>query len=132
LAALFPAGNKIVTFAHFCQKPRNFRWIILEVCVHGDDQITFGGRKCCCQGASLAKIATMPQANDARVALGRALNRLPGPVTRSIVDEDNLEIYGFLTQHLYDRINEWANIALFIHRRNYHAQGQPPSGQLTR
>src|SRR5262245_12398644 len=62
-----PAADNVVAFAEFCYECRNLGRIVLEVPIHGDDNLSLSEIESGLKSGRLAKIPPQPDRNDAGI-----------------------------------------------------------------
>ena len=91
LAVLFPAGNDIV--ALFLDHPVQFRDLVrgvLQVRVHGDDDVAFRRREALVQGGGLAIVSAEGDAVDSGILLRQGADGVPGTIGGAVVHHQDL------------------------------------------
>jgi hypothetical protein len=92
LPAPLPPGDEIeVVLLEHRQQAGDLLRVVLEVAVHGHDDLPAAVVEAGRQGRRLAEVAAQAHQLDARVALARPAPALGGGVGRAVVDEDDLE-----------------------------------------
>ena len=91
---------------------------MLQIAIHQDHCITSRCIECCTYGGLFAEIAGKTDAMDPAVILAGLENRLPSPVTGTIVHQDQLKIVADTFQNRHDRCQRQRDLLLFIIKRN--------------
>ncbi len=91
VASFLPTADNIVPFFEPVEKPGDFRRIILEIAVQGENQAASRGLKRGRQRRGFAEVATEADCGDTRVPLGKRKNDAPGTVAATVVNKDELD-----------------------------------------
>src|SRR5829696_8985352 len=83
LTPLLPTRHQIESFVELGQKTRDFRGIVLEIGIHGEDNLTRCGGEPRCEPPRLPEIPAVSQPDYALIASGKILDNLPSAVGRA-------------------------------------------------
>ena len=92
VAAMFaPAADDVVTLFELSEEVRDFAGVMLQIAVHGKDEVALGVIKASGESGGLTKVAAEFDDEDTAIYGGDLFKKAVGPVARAIVDEDQLE-----------------------------------------
>ncbi len=87
---------------------------MLEVTVHGEDEVSLGMIEACGEGGGLAEVATELDDEDAAVYGSDLLEESVGAIAGAVVDEDQLEGVTDLLHHGLEAVVEGGDIVFFV------------------
>ena len=103
LAFLFPSGHEVI--ALLADHPDHFRNLlggVLQVRVHGHDNLALGGGKALVQGCRFAVIPPERDAVDSGMGVREGADHLPGAVRGAIIHKDYFEGKALFEHNLFD------------------------------
>ena len=131
-AHLAPAGDDVVSLVELFKKSGNVVGIVLQVAVHGQDELARGVVKAGGQGRGLAKVAAQLDDQHAAVDGGNFFKELVGPVVRAVINQDQLKGVVHLLHDLLEPgiedcyvfffIVKWHNNRVFRHVCSFRRQ----------
>ena len=86
-----PAGDDVVALFELGEELGDLVWVVLEVAVHGEDELTPGVVEAGGEGGGLAEVTTELDNEDARIDGGDLFEQAVGAVAGAVVDKDELE-----------------------------------------
>ena len=89
MTPLFPAAYHVIPLIEFGQQRRYFFGVVLQVGVHGDNDVPVRQGESGGQGACLAEIAAQPDNVHDAVSFAQGAQDIPGAVGAAVVDEQN-------------------------------------------
>ncbi len=92
--------------------------VVLQVAVHGEDELARGVVEAGGQGRGLAEVAAQLDDEHAAVDRGDLFEKLVGTVAGAIVDEDQLERVADLLHDLFQARVEGGNVLFFVMEGN--------------
>ena len=109
-----PAADDVVAFRHGAQKLREVLRVVLEITIHGDDDVALGEVKPGLQGGGLAEVSPQPKDRDSRILVADLVQQHARLVAAPIVDEDDFVRLREVIEHLGEaRVKRW-NIFLLV------------------
>src|SRR5271165_4032573 len=85
-----PPADDIESFLDFRDEARDLFRVVLQVAIHGDDDVAARNIKTCLECRGLAEIPAKSDNSYPRIALIDSLKSRRGLVRTTVVDEDNL------------------------------------------
>ena len=85
-----PPADDVVSLFNFGHEGGDLFRVVLQVAIHGDDDVAARGIKACLECRGLAKVPAQDDNFYAGVARVDFVERLQGVVRTAVVDEDNL------------------------------------------
>ncbi len=113
--ALFaPAGHHIVSLFQLFQEVGNLAGIVLQVAVHGQDELARGVVKTCGQSRGLSEVAAQLDHQHAAVHRGNLFQQLVGAVVGPVINQHQLKTVAHLLHHLFQARIQNRHIFFFI------------------
>src|SRR5262249_17532815 len=117
---LAPSGDDVITLFQLFQKIRDLVWIVLQIAVHRQDELTRRVVEACCQRRSLPEIAAQLHYQYAAVHRGNFFQKLVGSVVGAIVNENQFKTVANLLHHLLQAGIQNGYVVLFVVKRNHN------------
>ncbi len=99
-ALLAPAGDDVVALFELFEEVGNVVGIVLQVAVHGENELARGVVETRRQRRGLAEVAAQLDDQHAAIDRGDLFQQLVGAVAGAIVDKDQLKTVAHLLHHL--------------------------------
>src|SRR5204863_6249546 len=112
-----PAADDVVAFRHGDQKLRDILRVVLQVPIHGDNDVALRKVKSGLQGRSLAEVSPQPNDRDSRILLTDLIQELARLVAAPIVDEDDFVRLPETIEHVGEARVKRPNIFLLVVQR---------------
>ena len=87
---------------------------MLQIAVHGQDELARGVVKACRQGRSLAEVAAQLHNQHTAVDSGNLLKQLVGPVVGAVIDEHHFKGFAHLLHNLLEARIENRYVVFFV------------------
>ena len=132
VALAFPSGDKIVSLFELGDQRRNLVGIVLQICIHGDDNVTFnigkGHGECC----ALAIVPSESDRAKARISIVQTIDHFERRIRRSIVNKHHVPPSRCNSvEHGLELTGEFAERLFFVQQRNYHADARIGANVIT-
>ncbi len=109
-----PAADDVVSFFEFGEEVRDLVGVVLEVAVHGEDELTLGVVEAGGEGGGLAEVASKLDDEDARIDGGDLFEQAVGAVTGAVVDEDEFKGVVDLLHDGFEPVVEGGDVLFFV------------------
>ena len=131
-----PAADDVVALFELGEEVGDLVGVVLEVTVHGEDEVTLGVVEAGGEGGGLAEVAAQFDDEDAAVYGGDLFKEAVGPVAGAIVDEDKFEGVANVLHDGLEAVVEGGDVLLFVMERNddrifRHGLNDTPAGFAT-
>ena len=113
-----PAADDVVALFEACDEVGNLFGIVLEVSVHGDDELALRVIEAGGESGGLAEVAAELDDQYAGVDGGYLFEQTIGAVAGTVVDEDELEALANLLHDGLEAVIERGDVLLFVVKRN--------------
>jgi len=113
-----PAADDVVALFKFGEEVGDLVGIVLEIAVHGEDEVALGVVEAGGKGGGLAEVAAELDDENAAVDGGDLFKQAVGPVAGTIVDEDQFEGFADLFHHGLETVVEGGDVFFFVMERN--------------
>ena len=117
--ALAPAADDVVSVGQLLQELGDVVGVVLQVPVHGDDELTLGMVETGGQGGSLAEIAAQLHHYHPAVHGGDLFQQAEGGVAAAIVHEYQLKALAGGFHHSFQTVVKDGDVFLFVVERNH-------------
>ncbi len=117
-----PAADDVISLVHFGQQPGNIGGVVLQVPVHGHDDLPPGMVEAGDHGRGLAIVATEFDGPELGGAGFQPFDDFPGLVPGSVVDENNFVSEGEMARNLENPEKQFLHGLLFIKKRDDDAE----------
>src|SRR3954470_12059267 len=91
VAFLLPTGNQVGPLFEHLDDAGNFRGIILQIGIHGNDELSPATAEAFGKRRGLAAVAPELDALDARIFGGKGLDAGEGAVLATVIDDEDFE-----------------------------------------
>src|SRR5882757_4512886 len=115
---LAPAADDVVTLFELGEEVGDLLRIVLEIAVHGEDEVALGVVEAGGEGGGLAEVAAELDDENAAVYGGDLFKQAVGPVAGTIVDEDQFEGLADLLHYRFETVVEGGDVLFFVMERN--------------
>ena len=109
-----PAADDVVALFEFGEEVGDFVGVVLEVAVHGEDDLALGVVEAGSEGGGLAEVAAELDDEDAAVYGGDLFEQAVGAVAGAVVDEDELEGFADLLHHGLEAVVEGGDVFFLV------------------
>ncbi len=113
-----PAADDVVALFELGEEVGDLVGIVLEIAVHGEDEVALGVIEAGGEGGGLTEVAAQLDDEDARVDRGDLFEQAIGAVARTIVDEDQFEGFADLLHYGLEAVVEGGDVFFFVVERN--------------
>ena len=113
-----PSADNVVPFFQLFQKQRDLARVVLQIAVHGEDELAFGVIEPGCQRRGLAEVAPQLHYEDAAVDGGNLFQQPAGAVVGAVIHKHQLEGIADMLHHLFQTVVERGDVLLFVMERN--------------
>ena len=117
-AMLAPATDDVVAFFQFGEEVGDLVGVVLEIAVHGEDEVALGVVEAGGEGGGLAEVAAELDDENPTVDGGDFFKQAVGAVAGSIVDEDQFEGFADLLHYGFESVVEGGDVFFFVMERN--------------
>jgi hypothetical protein len=112
-----PPAHNVVAFFELGEEAGDLVGIVLQVAVHGKDEVALGVVEAGSEGGGLAEVAAELDDQDTAVYCGDLFEEAVGAVAGSIVDEDQLEGLVDMLHDCLEAVVESGDILFFVMKR---------------
>ena len=117
-ALLAPAGDDVVALFQLFDKVRNLVGVVLQVAVHGEDELARGVIEAGRKRGRLPKIAAQFDHQHAAVDRGNLFQQFVSAVAGAVIDKHQLKAVAHLLHYLLQARIKNGDVLLFIVKRN--------------
>ena len=117
-----PSADDVVSLFNFGHEGGDLFRVVLQVAIHGDDDLAARGIKACLQRRGLAKVPAQGDNSYAGVALIDFVERLQCVVRTAVVDEDNLIRFVEPCHHLSQSHVKWGDVRCLVVERHHNGK----------
>src|SRR5260370_29178424 len=117
---LAPAADEVVPFFELGEEVGDLVGIVLEIAVHGEDEVALGVVEAGGEGGGLAEVAAELDDENAAVDSGDLFEEAVGAVAGSIVDEDEFEGIADLLHYGFEAGVKGGDGFFFVIGRNHY------------
>ena len=117
-ALLAPAADDVVALFELGEEVGDLVGVVLQVAVHGEDEVALGVVEAGGEGGGLAEVAAELDDEDAAVDGSDLFKQAVGAVAGAIVDEDQLEGFADLLHDGLEAVVERGDVLFFVVERN--------------
>src|ERR1700730_9239786 len=111
---LAPSADDVVALFKLGEEVGNLVGIVLEIAVHGEDEVPLGVVEAGGEGGGLAEVAAKLDDENAAVYGGDFVQQAVGAVAGSVVDEDELERFADLLHYGFEAVVEGGDVFFFV------------------
>ena len=115
---LAPAADDVVALFELGEEVGDLVGIVLEIAVHGEDEVPLGVVEAGGEGGGLAEVAAKLDDENAAVYGGDLFQQAVGAVAGSVVDEDQFKRLADLLHYGFEAIVEGGDVFFFVMERN--------------
>src|SRR6202022_2507658 len=115
---LAPAADDVVALFKLGEEVGDLVGIMLEIAVHGEDEVALGVIEAGSEGGCLTEVAAEFDDENAAVDGGDLFQETVGAVAGSIVDEDQFEGFADLLHYGFEAVVEGGDVLFFVMERN--------------
>jgi len=113
-----PAADDVVTLFKLGEEVGDLVGIVLEIAVHGEDEVALGVVEAGGEGGGLAEVSAELDDENAAVDGGDLFKQAVGAVSGSIIDEDQFEGFTDLLHYRFETVVEGGDVLFFVMERN--------------
>ena len=115
---LAPATDDVVALFKLGEEVGDLVGIVLEIAVHGEDEVTLGVVEACGECGGLTEVAAELDDENAAIDGGDLFQQAVGAVAGSIVDEHQLKGFADLLHYGLQTVVECGDVFFFVMERN--------------
>ena len=109
-----PAADDVVAFFELGEEAGDLAGVVLEVAIHGEDEVALRVVEAGSEGGGLAEVAAELDDEDAGIDGGDLFKEAVGAVARAVVHEDQLEGVVPLLHDGLEAVVEGGDVLLFV------------------